>query len=266
MMDTFTFNGYSSASYNIYVIGTNDAELPDFDYSARSIEGLTRDMHTSNKRLKNKNVVYHCFCTQNAAENVSRFLGILMSDSIYGKIEDTIHPEYYKVGTYAGGTTPKFYGSNDVSTFDLIFDCDPRKFLKNNGDYTGEDKYSGDTFVDMVVGSNFYVYNEYNKGIYINPIFYLSGISYVSLSWIKDGNSWTTFTVVNINDDTALYYDTETKFAYNASGNSMESHIYSRSWNTPVVPPNPYSLRFKAYALSGAENPVAKVALREYIL
>ena len=265
-MDTFTFNGYSSAPYNIYVIGTNDAELPDFDYNTRSVEGLTRDVHTSNKRLKNKDVVYHCFCTQNAAENVSKFLSILMTDNIYGKIEDTIHPEYYKMGTYAGGTKQQFYGSNDVSTFDLFFDCDPRKFLKNNGDYTGEGKYTGNTFVDMVVGTYFYAYNTYNKGVYVNPIFYLSGIDYVQVGWSQASQSWTTFTAVNIDDDTALYYDTETKFAYNASGSSMESHISSRRWDSPLIPQNTLGLRFRATALSGATTPVAKVALREYIL
>lgn len=264
-MNTFTYNGYSSAQYNIYIIGTNDADLPDFDYDARTIEGITRDVHISNKRFKNKNVIYHCFCTQNAAVNVSRFLGILMANNIYGKLENTINPEYYRMGTYAGGTTQRFYGSNDVSTFDLVFDCDPRKFLKNNGAYTGEDKYSGDTFVDMVVGTDFNVYNVYNKGIYINPIFYLSGISYVQLRWTSAGSSYST-AIVNIDGDTVLYYDTETKFAYSTSGVSREEYIYARRWESPAIPLNPRTLKFTAYALNGATNPAAKVALREYML
>ena len=79
-MDTFTFNGKSSASYNIYVIGTNDAELPEYDYNSEVIEGRTRDVHIRNNRFKNKSVVYHCYCTQNAAENVTKFLGIIMAD------------------------------------------------------------------------------------------------------------------------------------------------------------------------------------------
>ena len=56
-MDTITFNGKSSASYNIYVIGTNDAEMPEYDYNSEVIEGRTRDVHIRNNRFKNKNVV-----------------------------------------------------------------------------------------------------------------------------------------------------------------------------------------------------------------
>lgn len=264
-MDTFTFNGCLSSSYNVFVIGTSDSELPVYDYNVESIEGVTRDIHISNKRLKNKDVVYHCLCTQNAAENVSRFLGLLMMDNIYGKLEDTIHPEYYKMGTYAGGTKQRFYGSNDVSTFDVIFNCDPRKFLINNGEYTRNGRYTGDTFVDMPVGSWFYLYNE-NAGIYFNPVFYLSHIESVQLREERGYAQYYTSTIVDISGDTTLYYDTDSKLAYSENGTSMESAIYSRSWKYPVIQTKGVNLSLRANAYSGATEPVAKVAIREYLL
>lgn len=269
-MDTFTFNGKSSASYNIYVIGTNDAELPDYDYNSEVIEGRIRDFHINNKRLKNKNVIYHCICTQNAAENVSRFLGILMSDNIYGKIEDTIHPEYYKVGTYAGGITPKFYGSNDVSTFDLIFDCDPRKFLKGNAsnvsEYTGDGKYVGDEFINISVGSLTRLQNMRN-GVYHNPVFYLENIQRVEVIWKKtSSSSEVTDSIVATNEAAALFYDTETKYAYSASGDSREDKIYSRLFRQYIIPPDCYRVYIKPVQRPNTSSAVAKVALREYIL
>lgn len=268
-MDTFTFNGHSSAPYNIYVIGTNDAELPDYDYSSEVIEGRTRDFHINNKRLKNKNIIYHCICTQNAAENVSRFLGMLMADNVYGKIEDTIHPEYYTMGTYAGGTKPQFYGSNDVSTFDLIFNGDPRKFLNNNdniGHYTTNGRYIGDTFTSIIIGSNTRLWNV-NNGVYHNPVFYLEHIQRVEVKWQKtSSSSEVTDSIVATNEDATLFYDTETKYAYDASGDSREDKIYSRLFRQYIIPPDCYRVYIRPVQRPNTTGAVAKVALREYLL
>lgn len=268
-MDTFTFNGHLSAPYNIYVIGTNDAELPDYDYSSEVIEGRIRDFHINNKRFKNKNIIYHCICTQNAAENVSRFLGMLMADNVYGKIEDTIHPEYYKMGTYAGGTKPQFYGSNDVSTFDLIFDGDPRKFLNNNeniGYYTTDGRYIGDTFTSIIIGSSTRLWNV-NNGVYHNPVFYLENIQRVEVIWKKtSSSSEVTDSIVATNEAAALFYDTETKYAYSASGDSREDKIYSRLFRQYIIPPDCYRVYIKPVQRPNTSSAVAKVALREYIL
>ena len=269
-MDTFTFNGKSSASYNIYVIGTNDAELPEYDYNSEVIEGRTRDVHIRNNRFKNKSVVYHCYCTQNAAENVTKFLGIIMADNIYGRLENTIHPEYYRIGTYAGGTKQQFYGSSNVSTFDLIFDCDPRKFLKGNvsnvSEYTGDGKYVGDEFINISVGSLTRIQNRRN-GVYHNPVFYLENIQRVEVKWQKtSSSSEVTDSIVATNEATALFYDTETKYAYNSSGDSREDKIYSRLFRQYIIPPDCYRVYIRPVQRPNTSDAVAKVALREYIL
>ena len=269
-MDTFTFNGKSSASYNIYVIGTNDAELPEYDYNSEVIEGRTRDVHIRNNRFKNKNVVYHCYCTQNAAENVTKFLGIIMADNIYGRLENTINPEYYRIGTYAGGTKQQFYGSSNVSTFDLIFDCDPRKFLKGNvsnvSEYTGDGKYVGDEFINISVGSLTWLQNRRN-GVYHNPVFYLENIQRVEVIWKKtSSSSEVTDSIVATSEAATLFYDTETKYAYSASGDSREDKIYSRLFRQYIIPPDCYRVYIKPVQRPNTSSAVAKVALREYIL
>lgn len=255
-MNTLTFNGILSSDYGIYVIGNNDAEVPEFDYESVDIPGMTRAFHQSNKRLKNKLVVYHCFCTQNSAEMVPRFCSAMLSANIYQKITDTIHPEYYKMGTYFGGTQPQFRNSKDVATFDLIFDCDPRKFL-----------VGGDTFQTVTIGQDFELTNA-RLGLFYNPVLRVNGISSVAVyRQITQSSSSTYFILVLYDDAPELYFDTETKYAYYGS-NSRDQYVNSFYMGDPVIqrPGSDYKVFLRFNARSGASNPSASVALREYIL
>lgn len=256
-METLTFNGILSSDFGIYVIGNNDATVPEYDYESVDIPGVTRAFHQSNKRFRNKEVVYHCICKQEAAKKVPLFCGAIMQyDNIYKRLTDTIHPEYYKVGTFVGGTQPKFYGSNDVATFDLIFDCDPRKFL-----------VGGDTFQTVTIGQDFELTNA-RLGLFYNPVLRVNGISSVAVyRQITQSSSSTYFILVLYDDAPELYFDTETKYAYYGS-NSRDQYVNSFYMGDPVIqrPGSDYKVFLRFNARSGASNPSASVALREYIL
>ena len=257
-METLTFNGVLSSDYGIYVIGNNDATVPEYDYESVDIPGVTRAFHQSNKRFRNKEVVYHCICKQEAAEKVPLFCGAIMQyDNIYKRLTDTIHPEYYKIGTFVGGTQPKFYGSNDVATFDLIFDCDPRKYL-----------LSGETFIDLTPETR-YVLTNARRGLYYNPLFYVSGISQIRVYRQQvAGGSLSYYTLAVFEDDApALYFDTETKYAYTSSSNA-DKYVVNMDFKLPQIryPGVDYEVSLYTITISGASNPFAKVALREYML
>ena len=255
-METLTFNGILSSDFGIYVIGNNDATAPEFDYESIAVPGATRDIHDSNRRLKNKDVIYHCVCFNNADTAIPGFISALMASNMYKRIEDTIHPEYYKIGTFYGGTQPQFRGSKEVATFDLAFDCDPRKFL------IGYDEYENlalDSYV--LLGSE-------NAGVYYNPIFLLKNIQKVECFYknAESDPSYSVYgTIVSINGETTLYYDTETRYAYYGSS-SRDLYIAQRSLATPVIPSHTYATYLKVTAISGAASPSASVATRKYTL
>lgn len=258
-MDTLIFNGILSSDFGIYIIGSNDVTAPEFDYESIGVPGQTRDIQDSNRRLKNKDVIYHCVCFHNADAAIPRYISMLMIDNMYKQIEDSIHPEYYKIGTFCGGTQPQFYGSKETATFDLAFDCDPRKFL------VGFDEYE-----DLALDT--YVLLEYGgTGVYCNPVFLLKNINKVE-SFYKNSESDSSYvlysTIVTINAQTTLYYDTETRYAY-FGYNSRESYISQRSLAQPVIPLNKlnrYATYLKVTPIDGASNPSASMATRKYIL
>ena len=256
-METLTFNGILSSDFGIYVIGNNDAEVPEFDYESTDIPGVFKAFHQSNKRYKNKQVVYHCMCKQDASNKISQFCGAMLADGIYQRITDTIHPEYYKIGTFIGGTQPRFYGSKDVATFDLLFDCDPRKFL-----------VGGDTFQTVTIGQDFEL-TDARPGLFYNPVFKVKGIISVQFRrQLIDGNDWATYYLFSVNDDAPeLYFDTETKYAYYGTSNRDE-YVYGIYARTPMLLPGPndYKVFLRFTQQTGVSNASASVALREYIL
>lgn len=128
------YGGVSSAQYGIYIADVNDDDMPSRDYSAISVPGRSRDIHFDNGRYANIDRTYKCAAYsmegQRADERASAYIAKLMRLSGYQRIEDTLHPEYYKLGEFKGGTKPELAMDKNAASFDLAFDCDARKYLK----------------------------------------------------------------------------------------------------------------------------------------
>ena len=107
------------------------------------------------------------------------------------------------------------------------------------------------------------------RGLYYNPLFYVSGISQIRVYRQQvAGGSLSYYTLAVFEDDApALYFDTETKYAYTSSSNA-DKYVVNMDFKLPQIryPGVDYEVSLYTITISGASNPFAKVALREYIL
>lgn len=128
-----SYGGVDSVDYGVYVIDVNDADMPRRDYTSYSIPGRSRDLHFDNGRYENIDRVYQCILHSHAGVDaddiINEYLASIIRLKGYQRIEDTLHPDYYKIGEYRGETSPVFSEAKHGIRFDLAFDCDSRKYL-----------------------------------------------------------------------------------------------------------------------------------------
>ena len=67
-------------------------------------------------------------------ENLSAFRNAILSQKGYQRLEDTYHPEEYRMGLYSAGLEVSPVNYNQAGEFELIFNCKPQRWL-TVGDY-----------------------------------------------------------------------------------------------------------------------------------
>lgn len=130
MRNYFIFNGYNSKDYGVYISGLNTFVGAERDTEVISIPGRNGDLTIDNGRYKNIEITYPAFIYDKFDMNVSAFRGILLSSRGYKRLEDSYHPQEYRKARYTGSFTPDVVDWLSAGEFDLTFDCDPRRFLK----------------------------------------------------------------------------------------------------------------------------------------
>lgn len=129
-VNSITFNGVNSLDYGLYVSGNATFSSAEKDYSKVSVPGRDGDLLISNNRYKNVNVQYPAVIFKDLEENTMKVRNWLMSTNGYCRLEDTYHPDEYRLGVFSGPVdfaTALF----EVGTTTLRFDCKPQRWLKS---------------------------------------------------------------------------------------------------------------------------------------
>lgn len=135
MRQWFIFNGKSSKDFGVYISGLNTFGAPERDVDIISISGRNGDLTIDNGRYKNIDVSYPAFIFDRFDNNIEGLRNFLLSQSGYKRLEDTYHPNEYRLARYKSGLTPKVIDELYAGEFDLTFDCYPQRYLKS-GDQT----------------------------------------------------------------------------------------------------------------------------------
>lgn len=125
-----TIGGKSTEDFNIYISGEGTFASPERDYETVSVPGRNGDLTFDNGRFKNKPLTYPAFITKNYKENLTAFEDFVGSLRGYVRIEDTYHPDEFRMGIFKGGMSPKNSAANLAGEFDISFDVKPQRFLK----------------------------------------------------------------------------------------------------------------------------------------
>ena len=160
MMNVLEYGGIKSSDYHVYVLNNTDETSTEREYEAVSVAGRSGDLHFDNGRYTNVTRRYQCYAREHAKDKVADYLAALLSLHGYQRIEDSMNPDYYKIGELAGSVEPRFSTFKSGARFDLEFDCKPQKWLKS-----GEQSH--------VITTSGAIYNPTKFGS--KPLIYITG-------------------------------------------------------------------------------------------
>ena len=131
MRNYIVYNGKSFLDFGVFISGSGTYNAPERDTSKVEIPGKNGNLTIDNGRYKNIPVKYPAFVVSNFSENIEALRNYLLTQSGYVRLEDTYHPDEFRLGKISGGFTTKPVAQLIAGEFDLEFDCYPQRFLKS---------------------------------------------------------------------------------------------------------------------------------------
>lgn len=132
------FGDVDSSDFGIYITGEAVYNAPQRAVEFVDVPGRNGAIALDQGRFNNITVTYPAgtfgSTQEDFREAVSNFRNALMSFKGYQKLEDTYHPDEYRMAVYTAGleVTPVHYGT--AGEFEITFECKPQRWLKC-GDY-----------------------------------------------------------------------------------------------------------------------------------
>ena len=129
---TFTFDGESSADYDVYLTGVGVFDSPERDVEMIEILGRNGNFALDRGRFRNVSVKYkigmYDLNESNFATKVSAFRNWLCSKVGYVRLSDDYNPNEYRMAVYASGFELK-HDFLIAGEAEITFDCKPQRWL-----------------------------------------------------------------------------------------------------------------------------------------
>ena len=129
-----TIAGRDLADFGVYISGNGTYNAPERDIKTISGPGRSGDLTLDNGRFKNIKIKYPAFIVEDFGRNIDALRDFLGTCIGYQRIEDTYHPDEYRMGRVSGAMTVKPVDKLVAGKFDLTFDCMPQRWLKSGED------------------------------------------------------------------------------------------------------------------------------------
>lgn len=129
------FGGINSAEYGVWISGDNVFASPSRDVEYVSVPGRNGDLIIDNGKWNNIRLTYPSFIPKGFDSRIDEFRQAISKKKGYHKLEDTYHPEEYRMASFSNGISPKDQSAfNRSGRFDLTFNCKPQRFMKSGDD------------------------------------------------------------------------------------------------------------------------------------
>lgn len=129
-MGKLWFNGRCSADYGVMVSGQGTFNAPERDVDIEEVPGRNGAVTFDNGRYKNIEVEYQASITRAFRRNAEAVRAWLLAPIGYCRLEDSYHPELFRLARYTGGIEFEMQACNHAGEMKLLFDCKPQRFLK----------------------------------------------------------------------------------------------------------------------------------------
>lgn len=127
--NSFIYGSVVSSDYDVWLLNAKLDSGTKREYEKVSIAGRSGDLHIDKKKYSNVTLIYQCAIIAKGADRLSRFQAALLAEGGNMRISDTIHPEYFRKGTFKGEIQPRISRNRELAVFDLEFDCAPQRWL-----------------------------------------------------------------------------------------------------------------------------------------
>lgn len=147
MQNKLIFGGIDSSDYNVFISGTDTFSAPERDVQYVQVAGRNGDLIVDNGRWNNIQVSYPAFIPNTFENRIGEFRAAMMQKTGYQKLEDTYHPEEYRMASFSYGLNPSnITAFHRFGEFALTFNCKPQRYLK-----AGDEPLQ---FIPVVVSGN----------------------------------------------------------------------------------------------------------------
>ena len=134
-------DGRNSMDFGVYISGAGTYKAPERNYEEIEIPGRNGVFLFDFGNYKNVDVSYEAFIAEQTKyypmnysrfeENIAAFRSFLISRDGYVRIEDTYHPDEFRLGYYNMEFDPDVHQSLMGAQFTITFKCKPQRFLKS---------------------------------------------------------------------------------------------------------------------------------------
>ena len=135
--NSLTFGGVNSLDYGIFISGPGVYNAPARAVEMVSVPGRNGDISLDLGHYDNITVEYPAgtfgMTEDDFAEKISEFRNAIVSQIGYQRLEDTYHPDEFRLGIYSAGLSVSPVKYNEAGEFTLSFNCKPQRFL-NSGE------------------------------------------------------------------------------------------------------------------------------------
>lgn len=209
-----TFDRKSTADFGVWISGGGTFNAPARDIETISIPGRNGDLYRDNGRYRNITVTYPAFISDRFQPRMDAFRAWLCSHVGYYRLEDSYHPEEYRMGLFKAAVSVSTTVRNLAGTFALSFDCKPQRWLK-----------SGETAIRYTANGTIYNPTMYTA----DPLITLRGTPGVSGAFNIKGNQQ-----INIKfpDSGTIIIDVENGEAYDTDGANLNNNVSFHASNT----------------------------------
>lgn len=216
--DFFEFDGKPSTDFGVMVFSHGEYADPEPNESEVRIPGMNGVLHFWDGTFSDIKITYSVMVKGETAievrEKVERMRAWLLSRRKYCRLQDTFHPDYYRMGIYNGKSDVEYSANEQMGKLVIEFQCKPQKFL-----VSGE--------MPIHYSQNGLIFNP--TDFTANPLITLYGSAGASGAFnIKGGQS------VNFIFPASgtIIIDADISEAYDVDGTSLNANISFPSTNT----------------------------------
>lgn len=229
----FEFDGKPSTDFGVMVFSHGQYSDPEPNETETQIPGMNGVLHFWDGTFSDVKIVYSVMVKgENAIEikeQVERMRAWLLSKRKYCRLEDTLHPSYYRMGIYKGKSDVEYSENEKMGKLKVEFKCKPQKFFKN-----GE--------VPIRYEANGRIYNP--TDFTASPLIHLYGTANVSAAFNISNNQQINLTFP---DSGQMIIDTELGEAYDTDGTNLNDKVSFSTTNTaqdfPKIAPGDSAVR-----------------------